>query len=349
MLRKIALAGTLAALGLSAAGCAITNYPLITDAHTKNVHEDGVGFKVTNTNGQALIRETTRVSVTFATHSEFIMTFADQDADGNRVLRSKTLVTTNAPGQYTWTGAVYNTPDSGACSLTVADDPQVGDVNVFDYTFNAQCDGINALTSLVSANGRFTEIGAFQRRLFPMLDGTSITDSQMLSILDGAEPVTRNGRDMLKLVANADTVQNLAISVRPADNPDAQAILVPVSFGAGSLSIHVDPAGETLDVNVDFSDRASYPVANGLLNAIDSARAALGTTGPVEIVGYSGTIFGVPVSGAPDTLRLAIPGSVALDTADRRMALQQQWLAPWTPVEGPTSSDFRTAGTLRLR
>lgn len=349
MLRKLTLAGSLAALGLFAGGCVITDYGLMTDAHIKNVHQDGVGFKTAATNGQALIRETSRVATLFADRSEFIMTFVDQDADGNRTHRSKTLTTGAEPGQYYWTGAIYNTPDSGACTLTVGDDPQVGDADPFDYTLNEQCDGIDSLSVLVSVLGRYTEIGAFQRRAFPMLDGTSITDSQMLSILDGAEPVQMNGRDMLKLVVNADTVQNLAVSVRPVDNPDAQAVQIPVSLGAGSMAIYVDPAGDTFDMAIDLSDRASYTVANGWLNAVDAARAALGTNGSIQIVGVSGTLFGVPVSGAPDSVNLAIPGEIGLDTMARRMSLQAQWLAPWTPVDGPAAGDLRTAGSLRLR
>lgn len=348
MLRKLTLAGSLAALGLFAGGCAITDYGLVTDAHTKNVHEDGDGFLVTNTNGQAQIRETSRVATLWADAAEFVMTFVEQDQNGDRRHRAKTLVT-DAAEPYPWTGAIYNTGDSGQCTVIDANDPQVGDVDVFDYTFQTNCAGARSMSVLVSVLGRYTENGAFQRRAFPMLDGTSITDSQMLSILDGAEPVVRNGRDMLKLTVNADTVQNLALSVRPTDNPDAQAVLVPVSMGAGSLSIYVDPSGDTFDLAIDVSERAAYTVVNGWLNAVDAARTTLGTNGSIEIVGFSGSVFGVSLSGAPDSVRLAIPGELGLDTMARRMALQQQWLAPWTPVSGPSTDDIRTAGSLRLR
>jgi len=164
-MKKILYLAFIAAVALSV-GCHTAWYPVITDT-------DGSSTFVVNTNGNATLWASYEghAATGFGGRWYELYTGVDQGFSGDRVF---TTYAVTAPIDVTfqfidWT---YCTPDKGGC--WVAKSPQsAASVGNWDYTYNASCKAIGALSLLLYYNARIGECG----RLF----------GQKLSLMDRVE------------------------------------------------------------------------------------------------------------------------------------------------------------------
>jgi hypothetical protein len=147
-MKKLYLA-FIAVLALSM-GCAITNYPVITDTEG-----DSAGF-IVNTNGKAVIVPTSQVITLFPDMNVELFSMVDQKANGDQTIGTYSNISYGSPK---FMDFVYCNPDWTGCWVTQADNPLVGDASIFDYTWNQNCDGAGALSLLVSFGARTQECG----------------------------------------------------------------------------------------------------------------------------------------------------------------------------------------------
>jgi hypothetical protein len=138
----------IAVLALSL-GCAITNYPVITDTY------DCKDNFVVDTQGKALIVPTTQVITIWPDRNDELFTMVDQKHSGDQTLWTYNNV---CYGEPKFMGYTYCNPDWTGCPILVADNPIENDV-VFDYTMNPNCLGAASLSVLVSYNQRTMECG----------------------------------------------------------------------------------------------------------------------------------------------------------------------------------------------
>jgi hypothetical protein len=162
-MKKLYLA-FIAVLALSM-GCAITDYPLITDTEG-----DASGF-VVNTNGKAVIVPTSQVITLFPDKNVELFSMVDQKANGDQTIDTFTNVSFS--GTY-FMDFTYCNPDWTGCAVAVADNPLVGDISIFDYVWKVNCDGADALSLLVSFGSRTTECG--RRITDPAAQAQLLTD-----------------------------------------------------------------------------------------------------------------------------------------------------------------------------
>lgn len=304
-MRKLVHLGLLAAIGLLATGCAVTNYGVITDTWERQSPTSSVG--IVNTDGEALLGPYIQVITSidfFDPRYEDVdvelTTYAEQDADGNQVLRTKGNVTSYFGLQFN--DHVYCTPDASRCAVAVADNPVVGDVDIFDYTFGNCFPANVALQLLGSLGGRTFECGRGMR-LFPWLNGTGLSDADLLELVEMATPIHgADGEDFIRLDLNKDTLGAFRL--------EANGHVYPVAIpDEGSFTVLFDPGNPTLKF---FLDRKGWPVFEAYLDAVDALRAAEPTgsvvTFQVELLGKQFT--------SPSWVQLAFAGS--MDTAELR-------------------------------
>jgi hypothetical protein len=163
-------------------GCAITNYSLITD--------NDIGGGAVNTQGKAYIRQSSQVATTYPDGSDNLMWFVDQNAAGDRVLTTYNFFTTNG---FIFKDDIYCSPDKSGCAVLTAQDPETGDADIFDYTFNANCSGIRSLSLLLSTSRYYGECGR--------AGGDRM--QKALSFVGQMTPETINGKTWLKGVLNS--------------------------------------------------------------------------------------------------------------------------------------------------
>jgi len=140
-------------------GCALTNYELITD---NDQVLNGQGSGVVNTQGKAHIIET-QIGFIYPDGSDELIWFVDQKSNGDRTLTTYNNYSTTA-------GPVlhddhYCNPDWQGCAIITGDDPEVGDVDIFDYTFNVNCSGLRSLTYVLSTTRYYGECGRMNLNL----------------------------------------------------------------------------------------------------------------------------------------------------------------------------------------
>ncbi len=133
-MRKLVYLAFCAVLAIGA-GCAITDYALITDNEQV---PNGRGQGVVNTNGKAHIIESIQAAFIFGDGStEEWLTFVDQDASGDRTLTS--YGNSSPPAGPIFHDDLYCNPDWNGCAAWTAPDPEVGDTSPFDGTQNVHC------------------------------------------------------------------------------------------------------------------------------------------------------------------------------------------------------------------
>lgn len=133
-------------------GCAITNYSLITDNDV-----DGV----VNTSGKAYVRFSGFfVATIWPDGNDNILNFVDQKVNGDRTLSTSNFFTTGTDSPFK--DDLYCAADQGGCSVTTSDDPEVGDVDDYDYTFNTHCSGARSMSLLLSTSRYYGECGRAQ-------------------------------------------------------------------------------------------------------------------------------------------------------------------------------------------
>ncbi len=152
-MRKLIYLAFCAVLAIGA-GCAITDYALITD---NDQVSNGQGTGIVNTNGKAHIVESIKAAWLLSDgRSEEWLTFVDQKANGDRTLTSYANI--SSPGEPTFHDDLYCNPDWNGCAAWTAADPEVGDTSSFDGTYNPNCT-VGGWGSLVATGFRSGECG----------------------------------------------------------------------------------------------------------------------------------------------------------------------------------------------
>lgn len=140
------------------AGCALTNYELITDNDQVRNGSSGA----VNTNGKAHIFESSQVALIWPDGTDESLWFVDQNAAGDRVLTTYVnfsvgpLVGGTDP---TFHDDFYCNPDWNGCAVITAQDPEVGDVNIYDYKYNPNCPAARSIYYLLSTYRYYGECG----------------------------------------------------------------------------------------------------------------------------------------------------------------------------------------------
>lgn len=163
-MRKLFYLGFCLALAMGF-GCAVTDYALMTG-------EDGV----ISTNGKALIAFEQGIAIGDGTYWHNFYNMVDQKANGNRTLTTYDNMSSYADGSSFW-DYFYCTPDRNGCSIWTADDPEVGDVDPYDGSWNQNCRGATLLKTLVASDRYYGECG---RAAIPVADRLNLLSAGAL-------------------------------------------------------------------------------------------------------------------------------------------------------------------------
>jgi hypothetical protein len=211
------------------AGCAITDYPVIVDKYSG---------ETVNTNGKAMIANTSQVVTVFSDGADNLFTMIDQKANGDGVLTTYNFYTTD--GTY-FLDHDYCTPDWNGCAIVTA--PNGG--YYFDRTWNWNCSGIRSIC-IYAATPRYGECG---RGMTPLEKASLISE---FASDTGFEVVVNR--------------HNTHIA-----NQDSQIVqiygthYVTGYFGAGTTSIVVDASSAMADITAtkfreDFQGMQTFKV-----------------------------------------------------------------------------------------
>ncbi len=226
------------ALALAAScGCAITDYSLITD------NDQGPG--PVNTNGKATCGKFL-VATEWPDGIDRLISFVDQTASGDRTLTTYNDFTPLGTDPF-FDYPRYCTPEWTGCAIFTAPDPEVGDVDRFDGTFNPNCSGARSLSLLVATSRYYGECGRSRVRL-PF--------EQRLALLNHGAVATRRGHSALRLDLTPSTLR-IAL-----DNNTGDVSLLPL---AGDASVYVYPGRRPLGLELDATN--PILVNNGLAYA----------------------------------------------------------------------------------
>lgn len=154
-------------------GCAITDYEVITD---NDQTLNGQGSGVVNTSGKAHVRESSQVATLWADGNDELIWFVDQKANGDQTLSTYNNFST-VSGQPTFHDDLYCNPDWQGCAITTAPNPAAGDVDPFDYSYNANCSGARSLSVLLGTTRYYGECG---RARMSLSDRISLINSARL-------------------------------------------------------------------------------------------------------------------------------------------------------------------------
>jgi hypothetical protein len=159
-------------------GCALTNYELITDTDGRPV----------NTAGAAYVKQETQFATTYPDGSDNLLWYVEQKANGDR--RLSTVNYFSAPGAASlFKDDQYCSPEPMGCKIVTADDPEIGDVDDYDYRENPSCAGYRSLVLLISATRETGECGRT----------ASVGNAlKMLGLAAGMTPVKVNGAEWLE-------------------------------------------------------------------------------------------------------------------------------------------------------
>lgn len=215
----------LCALLTTGVGCAITNYELITD---NDQVSNGQGTGVVNTNGKAMIKQSSQVALIWPDGADTTVWFVDQAANGDRTLSTYNNFSAAYP---IFQDDLYCSPDRQGCAIVTASDPEVGDVDIYDYSYNPNCSGARSVYYLTGTTRYYGECGR----------ALALTDR--LSLLNQGRLVSKNGAAALQWTA---TPMNTTVTL---NNKAGVQQLLPM---AGSFSLTMVPNGTrqtTIDVN----------------------------------------------------------------------------------------------------
>lgn len=160
-------------------GCAITNYSLITDNDV-----DGV----VNTAGKAYVRDSGFfVATIWPDGNDNILNFVDQKVNGDRSLSTSNFFTTGTDSPFK--DDLYCSSDWAGCAVTTSNDPEVGDVDDYDYTFNTHCSGARSMSLLLSTSRYYGECGRAQ---------ISDRSLKLISLANEMTPVQYRGATWLR-------------------------------------------------------------------------------------------------------------------------------------------------------
>ena len=173
--------GTIASLACAgtvlATACAVTDYDLITD---NDQVSNGKGTGIVNTNGTAFIRNKNFVAMQWPDGTDNLLQYVDQTASGDRTITTYNNFSTG--DEPIFAENLYCSPERQGCAIATADDPEVGDVDPFDYRLNPNCSGARSLSILMDSGRYYGECG----RVVPSL-------GDRLSLLYMGTPMSRRG------------------------------------------------------------------------------------------------------------------------------------------------------------
>jgi hypothetical protein len=163
-------------------GCALTNYELITDG-------DG---KIVNTKGNAYIKQFMQIATAYPDGNDNLIWYVDQKQNGDRKLSTVNYFTTGTANPFK--DDLYCSPDWSGCKVATANDPEVGDVDDYDYAVNTHCSGYRSLSLLVSTTRYYGECGRTRR---------GDRSLKMLALANTMTPVQIDGATWLRGNLNA--------------------------------------------------------------------------------------------------------------------------------------------------
>ncbi len=158
-------------------GCALTNYELITD----NDQVKSGGQFVVNTNGKAHVQESVQIALGWSDGYDCTLWFVDQKANGDRTLTTYNNYSTEYP---IFHDDLYCNPDWAGCAMVTAQDPEIGDVDMYDYAINWSCKGTRSLYYLWSTTRYYGECG---RAKMPLADRINLMNMGRLGQSMGVE------------------------------------------------------------------------------------------------------------------------------------------------------------------
>lgn len=134
-------------------GCAITDYSVIVD---NDQVANGQGSGIVNTSGKAHLVEGSQIATLWPDGADEIINFVDQKANGDQVLTTYNNFSSAYP---IFHDDLYCNPDWAGCAITTAQNPVVGDADIFDYKWNPSCKGARSLSLLLSTTRYYGECG----------------------------------------------------------------------------------------------------------------------------------------------------------------------------------------------
>lgn len=239
-----------------ATGCAITDYPVMTDAEQT---DSNLGEHVVNTSGQAIIVPQIQVITTTAEKDYEFLTWVDQDKKGNQTLYTRTA--TNPAGSLDFAGFTFINDDRTGCWVFRAPNPVEGDSDIFDGDFQASCDGAELLFTLAATTLRVAEGGS---------DGAGHGS-------DGSAASTSTDDGSFAGLSFADKLDMFTtfIGTEPACDADCQS---ETGFGAWARDITLTP--ETLDLQFEAANGATHSLAvDGVRMVVDLQNSRLWVDG----------------------------------------------------------------------
>lgn len=223
-------------------GCALTNYALIVDNDQTN--KGTLPMQPVNTNGKAHIHESSQVALVFPDAAEESLWFVDQKANGDRTLTTYVNTTPNpifnGGVNATFHDDFYCNPDWNGCAIVTASDPELNDVDIYDYSYNPSCPGARSIYYLWSTGRYYGECGR------------SIQDAAALVMMGQA----KNG-GLFYLMTPANT--NVLLSSR--NDGTTSAMTLP-----GDIRVFMQDGRK---VRVDFTNPAMGSFKNALATHAD--------------------------------------------------------------------------------
>ena len=186
-------------------GCAISNYDLITD---NDQVSNGQGSGVVNTNGKAKIMSGT-VATIWSDGTDEMFTMVDQKANGDRTLTTYDNFSTAA--EPTFLDDLYCNPDWQGCAVVTAPDPEVGDVDPFDFTYNSNCPGWRSMSYVLSTTRYYGECG---RARMNLSDRMSMLNMGRITTIVGKEGLLYDmNRNSLSLTVNNNAGVSMSLPI----------------------------------------------------------------------------------------------------------------------------------------
>jgi hypothetical protein len=259
-------------LALAAAGCAVTDFGIITDNDQRKAGSDAPQ-PVINTNGKAHLMMSSRIATIWPDGTDELFHFVDQKADGTATLNTyNNFQTFDEP---TFFSDLYCNTDWSGCSIFTA--PDDNDGNLFDGTTNPNCHGARSLSILLSTGRYYGECGKRTAKL---------SIDEKVAVLNGALQAQRYGRNGLLWSADGRdttiTARNLATgasyvvplmgaeidhfldeSGRSGITRFDHAMLGPASLNFAGMLEH-ELNGEAIELTVGYNGVAtSFTIAGG--------------------------------------------------------------------------------------
>jgi hypothetical protein len=275
-MRKLALLGLVAAFALGSLGCALTNYELIRD------DEPGEAtWQVVKTVNDVKYMTFSQVAFIYSDGADNLFSTIKQDANGDRLIITSNAYDRGPTGNYFFDDTLCDTPDHN-CWIAKADDPEIGDVSLFDRIDQPNCLGYRSLFKLLSDTRFYGECGErtiATNRVWPGIESSGLSDQAIFDIVSQGVPVSFAGKDdFLRFDLNADTA---SLTLHAGGDE------YPVVADSGSLAIYVNVARR--QAALDLSDVKAFPIVDAYLAAVDQLRADHGLGASFTV---SGSLFG---------------------------------------------------------